>query len=457
MPPQNKHRLILKTEFKMKNKKRLILSITILSTLNVFSQAAFSELKYRRSSLELILIESESFPKKEIVMKAWSAYPFPDKYNKHDVNSLSLNPLKYPITDADRGPTAAKKDSKLNSFAKESASKATSGVIDLDEAEMPLKIEKYLKENNTAKKIVGKWYNRKANGDIDFELIKERGNNSASEKDKEMANTVADATEFLYDEDLIGNTFIVFSKLKFVENEPVARALRDAALEKTTNIKVPIAQQKAIDLANSAYDIAKEGYSVWTTSWLYQLEWNKAMGENFKAYFTKNNSNRLAIWDTTTMFKLKLIGSEKSQSLVTFSLKEKRTEAQIINLAVVRNVDNVFAKLQSSYAVFRPVTPISSVGPITAQIGLKEGLMPGNSFEILETQKDKKTGQYKYVKIGTAKVDKKLTVWDNRYGLSESEQPVDAQGNPIVMPKYTTFTGGGKEVFPGMHFLRLKK
>jgi hypothetical protein len=441
----------------MKTNKNLLLSITLLSAINIISQNNIKETKYRRSSLELILIESESFPKKESVMKAWNNYPFPDKYNKHDVNSSTLNPLKYIISDEDRLQSGKKNDSKFSSMAKGSASKATSGVVDTDESDMPLKIDKYIKENNLAKKIVAKWFNRKPNGDMDYELIKERGNYSASEKDKEIANNVADATDFLFDEDLIGNTFIVFSKLKFVENEPIARAIRDAALSKTKDMKVEAAKQKAVDVANSVYEKAKEGYSVWTTSWLYQLEWNQLISENFKSSFLNSNVKGAAIWDTTSLFKLKLVGSEKSQSLVTFSLKEKRTEDQIINLAVVRNVDNVFAKLQSSYAVFRPVTPIASVGPITAQIGLKEGLMPGNSFEILESQKDKKTGQYKYVKIGSVKVDKKLTVWDNRFGAVESESSVDEKGNPIVLPKYTTFSGGGKDVFPGMHFLRLKK
>ena len=84
-------------------------------------------------------------------------------------------------------------------------------------------------------------------------------------------------------------------------------------------------------------------------------------------------------------------------------------------IGTVRNIDNVFAKLQKKYVVFRPVTPISSVGPITAMIGLKEGLEPGDKFEILKSTKDPKTGKISYVAFASAKVDKDFPIFDNLY------------------------------------------
>lgn len=46
------------------------------------------DFKYRRSSLHKVLIQSESFPKKDVVMNAWESCPFPDKYNNHSVSSV---------------------------------------------------------------------------------------------------------------------------------------------------------------------------------------------------------------------------------------------------------------------------------------------------------------------------------------------------------------------------------
>jgi hypothetical protein len=105
------------------------------------------------------------------------------------------------------------------------------------------------------------------------------------------------------------------------------------------------------------------------------------------------------------------------------------------------------------------------VGPVTARIGLKEGLEGGESFDVLESRKDAKTGQYKYVSVGSVSVDKKQPIWDNRFKEKpDIEALVEAAlaGTPIEVdeptdgPEYTTFKGG-KKVQLGMHFLRLKK
>jgi hypothetical protein len=53
-------------------------------------QISIPELKYRRSSLHLILLESEDFPRKETVMKAYHEAPFPDKYNNHSISDVFL-------------------------------------------------------------------------------------------------------------------------------------------------------------------------------------------------------------------------------------------------------------------------------------------------------------------------------------------------------------------------------
>ena len=106
--------------------------------------------------------------------------------------------------------------------------------------------------------------------------------------------------------------------------------------------------------------------------------------------------------------------------------------------------------------MFRPVTPISSVGPITAMIGLKEGLEPGDKFEILKSTTDPKTGKKSYVAFASAKVDKDFPIFDNLY-IPTGEQKTDEAGNPVTGPGFTTFSGGDKKVMAGAHFLRLIK
>jgi hypothetical protein len=427
--------------------KLIILFLAFLIT-NVKYYA--QELKYRRSSLHMVLLESETFPKKDLVLKAYNSKPFPEKYNNHSLESKSFDPKKYIITPKER-EEAGKKSSKLGKMAGKAVSESSGGVVDSLAKDIPLQIEKYIKDKQIAKQLVKKWFNVKADGKPDYELIKERGMYAISDAEKSAAGDI----DFTTDYELVGNTFVIFNKLIFVENEPVARQVRDVAYETAKAQTNEMLRTKGIEAADKIYEKTKEGYSVWTTSWLYQLEWNEAVVEKFKSYFLNESINPVKAWDTTSLFNLKFVGTEKVQSLVTFSLKEKRTEEQIINLSVNRNIDKVFSSLQRNYEVFRPVTPINSVGPITAMIGLKEGLEPGDSFDILESKKDKVTGAYKWVSIGSASVDKKLPIYDNRFGAQE-EPALDEKGNPITKVTFTTFSGG-KEAMKGMHFLRLKK
>lgn len=435
-------------------KKKGLLIIVFLMGLApiVFSQG--DQVKYRRSSLHMVLVESETFPKKELVMKAWNNYPFPDKYNEHTVEAKLFDPSKYEVTAEDRAAAGMKEESKAAALAKSSASETSGGVVTGDNAEMPIKIEKFIKDSKIANQMVAKWFNRKADGTFDMTLIQERGFYDASQMDAEIAAGKARGLASLADagEELLKNTFVVFSKLTFVENEPVARAIRESSKLAANKLKVPAAQAAAIKAADEAYEKMKEGYSVWTTSWLYQLDWNDSVAAVFyqDMWTSAPDEAKKKAFDETDLFTLKLVGSENAQSLVTFKIGETRTEEQIIDLATVRNIDNVFAKLQKAYDVFKPKVPvIMTDAGITAQIGMKEGLEGGEAFEVMELTMDSKTNRTVYKKVGKATVIKGQ-VWDNRYNAGEKPEPqLDEAGNPLPMVSITSFKGS-KKVMTGM-------
>jgi hypothetical protein len=418
------------------------------------------QINYRRSSLHLILMEGETFPNKNIVMDAYNNHPFPDKYNDHNIGIKSFNPDDYKLTDAEKQANGTSK-SKLGAMTSKAVDSGSGGVVNGDAADMPFQLNKFLEKNEIAKKMVAKWFNRKPDGSMDKKLVFERGLYSASAEDVELSKSTANSDDYLLqDLDLIGNSFVVINKQTFISNEVAAGIVRTAALNEANAITNEMLRQKAVEAAEKVYEKTKEGYTVLTKAWLYQLDWSKEVADKFGAYFFNSQvdeATRKAIWDTTTMFKMKFVGDEVTSSLVTFSLKTKRTEEEIIRLAVSRNVDNVYAKLQKKYEVFRPVTPISTVGDgiVTALIGKKEGVEPGQTFDILESRKDSKTGAYTYESIGSVKVSSKVPVWDNRAGAKEDPE-LDEAGNPIVTPEYTTFDGG-KKAQAGMHVLRLKK
>jgi len=407
--------------------KNVLFAISLIVSSTSFAQAGkeVKDTKYRRSSLHTILIESENFPKKDQVIGAYYNAPFPDKFDDHTIGEKSFDPKKYGLV-------------------KESS-----------DEEMTSAINKYFTNNKIANKLVAKWFNRKSNGTFDISLVSERGLINASFTDIKTAEASAEGKALLQSAglELIGNTFVVVSKMKFIENEPVARVTYEAAIVAANKLTISLLRNKAIDVAEKAYNKAKEGYSVWTTSYLYKLKWDDDTSNTFyQDYWIDNSTSgnlaeKKAKFDKSDLFQLELIGSENSTSLVTFSLNGKRTENQIINLAVTRNVDKVYSKLQKKYDVFKTKVPLFTGNPITAKIGLKEGIEAGDKFEVLEANMDPKTGIIEYKRKGTIKVTKNR-IWDNRY--TDGLPLLDDDGNEINSAlEATTFEGGGK-YYPGM-------
>jgi hypothetical protein len=422
-----------------------------------------TELKYRRSSLHLILLESEDFPRKDVVVKAYHEAPFPDKYNNHAIPVTGVDPSAYALTEAEKVSSGTKKTG-MAAFGASMLSGATAGIIDKDAADMPVITDKIVKDKKIANLIVAKWFNRQPDGSFDMKLVGERGSYNATEMQANIAKGSARGTASLSDagEELIGNTFVVLTKLKFISNEPIAAAIRDIAKLKANNLPAMF-QPAAYKVLDMAYNKAKEGYSVWTTSYLYRLKWNDSIAAVFynDLWMEKGkiDKKKKAAFDNTDLFKMEYIGSEKSSSLVTFSLKETRTEDQIVALATVRNVEHVFAKLQKAYEVFKPKTPIYSGDPVTAKIGMKEGLEGGEKFEVLEQTVDPKTGLTTYIKKGTVTVDKKQ-IWDNRFNAGEEISDSDNKDKdkkdkdkPTIDRTY--FKGGGK-FYAGMLLRQIK-
>ncbi len=438
-----------------KNAIILLLGISLLlfNTKELKSQNDAKKIKYRRSSLHTILVESEEFPRKETVIKAYNNAPFPDKYNNHSLEARSFNPKDFVITEEDR-KAFGKNRRKAGGFLKDAANLAQGKKADEEGRDMPITITKYIRESKLANKLVAKWFDRQPDGSFDMNLIGERGSYNASEMEANIAKGSARGLSSLADagEELIHNTFVVFSRLTFVSNEIAAAAARDVAKNLAKSyISDTSTLRKTMQMADETYERAKEGYSVWTYSYLYQLKWNDSIAAVFYNDLwidkSKPDSLKKAAFDKSNIFELEYIGDERAASLVTFSAKETRTEDQLVEIATVRNLDNVLYRLQKKFEVFKTKVPLYTGNPITAKIGMKEGLEGGERFEVLEQTLDPKTGLTTYKQKGKITVDKHL-LWDNRFVAGET---VKTDSSATVKPVIdrTTFSGGS-DYYPGM-------
>lgn len=443
--------------------KKNVFLLTILMSLGIQCISQTQDMKYRRSSLSMILIESENFPNYDDVMNSWNNYPFPDKYNKHELNIKSVNLNEINITDDDLRAEGYLKDTvKLVQLVKLTAA-VEAGLKDIrylnDEKtlafELPgeaklfdMKLQKMMKEKKLANQMLSVWFGG-ADGQFDCDLIAERGMYNASESDAAIAQGTARGLAALQDagEELIGGTFITFTKISFYENEPVAAMIRDAAIEAANSSGNPVAAAAGIKAAEALYEKTKEGYTLLSKTWLYKMSWN----DSIQNIFYNEYYSDVKKFMNSDLCNLEFVNFQRNQSIVMWSAN--KTQAQIIDLALVRNIDNAFAQLQKDNDVFKPKVPVLTSEPITAQIGMKDGLKGGEKFDVLELTYNTKTQKSEYKTVGQVTADKKL-VWDNRYtvGGEKPEQPIGPDGNPIS----GTVFKGGKKIQPGMLLKQVK-
>ena len=484
----------------MKNLGSILLTgVVAFISHNSFAQKKqeIPEVKYRRSSLHTVLVQSGDYDMAEIIEGAFFKAPFPDKYNNHDVGQNLLVRSSYPISDAEREEGGAKR-TKAGEMAGSLASGASNGITDPSAADVPFQIEKFIGQNKLANKLVAKWWDRKEDGSFGMDLIFERGSYDASALDAEIGQGTVRGAEALAQDagvELISKTFVVFNKMHFIENEKIASLVKEKALLAASKIPNAIAQLAATNAAELAYKLTHEGYTVSTTSFLYQLSWTDSVEAVFFNDYWINSTDapevkaaRSEAFNQTDLFQLEFVGKAKASSVVMpvsnpLSTKPSMPSNDVIELATVRNIDAVYAKLQKEFDVFKPMTPLYSVDPLTARIGMKEGLEGGEKFEVLEQSIDPKTQKTIYTRKGTITVDKKL-VWDNRItalpqptntaGMSDEEIELmveralageiianaDAEANASTANESTqlgatTFKGGGK-LYPGILIRQLK-
>ena len=98
--------------------------------------------------------------------------------------------------------------------------------------------------------------------------------------------------------------------------------------------------------------------------------------------------------------------------------------------------------LQRNYEEFKTKSPLVSIEPLTAYIGMKEGVTSKSKFEVLEVI-EMEDGSHKYDKVGVIEPIENL-IWDNRFMASE-------EGAVGANLGYTTFKKvSGKDFAKGM-------
>lgn len=352
------------------------------------------------------------------------------------------------------------------------AGDTTSSVLRVEKVDdyMHAAVNKFLADNKIADNMVAKWYNYNPDATPHFNpnLITERGFYNADATDMAKASVDANFKAMLSSQgfELLNNTFVVATNLRFRNNKAVAKEISDiaATTAAVAGSRFGSLGQMAGGLAAKAGTQAltnalmKDMYSVTAVTNLYKLEWSDDIDTQLSDKVLFNENATLQDLMDAGLCKLTYVGQSKARSGVK---KDKnKTLDQLASNATARAMDKALAKLQVENEVFRTTVPVSKCadGFIYAKIGTKEGVTPGDEYEILEQQLDPSTNKYSYKKVGSAKVEKD-GVWFNTIGADELIASAEEKEAELMKAAqelgYTKFKAGKKD-FSG-YYLRLAK
>ena len=398
--------------------KRFNAIIFLLTVLFTCTSAQEQNIDYRRSSIYSILINHTDQQFASEIKQAYLQIPVPDKFNNHNLSVRVLN--------LDKKLTGAKSDKENED------------------------ISAFLQKNKIASRLVARWFNRDFyTGACDMELVKERGLYNASEFDKQLALRSARGLAMLQDagEELIGNTFVLVNDIRYIDKNKGAKTA-GTVLKILGSAVAAYTGTDIDDLTDNVGDMIEtiKGFSVSINTFLYKLEWSEEQANLFyqEQYGDGIDKTKWSNFENARdNYKLKYVGKVESSGGTTSFLGINEEEPILmVRKACQSAIDENVVDLQRNYEEFKTKTPLVSAEPLTAYIGMKEGVSSSSKFEVLETI-EMEDGTRKYKKVGVIEPIDNL-IWDNRYMASE-------EGAIGANLGYTTFrTVSGKNFSKGM-------
>lgn len=396
----------------------------------------------------------------------------PEQFNDHNLQTVVIDydNLVSGIS-ADEAKAARPKGGGAGRFLKSMTASNNSTILHAEPVDdyMHAVVNKFIADNQVAPMMVAKWYNYDSSRNPQFNehVILERGleNASAAELAKADANSEAAAMLSAQGFELLNNTYLVATNLRFRNNKALAKEISELAEGAVAGAMsnsalgglASFGAKKAAEAATNA--LMKDAYSVTAVTNLYKLDWDDDIDMALAEKVLYNENATLQDLLNSGKCNLTYVGQTKARSGVK---KDKtKTLDQLASSATGRAIDKALAKLQVEYEAFRTNVPVSKSedGFVYAKIGSKEGVTEGDEYEILEQQMDPKTKKISYKKIGSAKVEKDA-VWFNTTGADELI--ANAEGKEAEAMKkaselgYTKLKSGKKGDFSG-YYLRLSK
>ena len=195
-----------------------------------------------------------------------------------------------------------------------------------------------------------------------------------------------------------------------------------------------------------------KGFKVKIHSYLYRLVWDEDLAAEFYTnVFSENpDENKCKYFEQMRpKFHLELVGEQTSSgSNVSFMGINEDQPLLMVRKACQRALDENVANLQHNFDVFKVKEPLRTTEPITAYIGLKEGMSSSSRYEVLEVNREI-NGKTTYKRVGVVAPESDK-IWDNRFMASEEK----AKGANLGYTTFRKISGG--DFYQGMLIREIK-
>lgn len=444
----------------------LLMLLSVTTFIGVKGKDSVKEVKYRRSSLYTIMIPDDKLSEEsyKLVQSSFLSLPIPDKYNDHnlservvDIKSITVSDEEVKAVEQATGKSKSKLGGLMKGLTKEVVGD-TSEKGTLSDTEIIARIMKHFKDQKVANQLVAKWYGYDGTDEkFNYELIKERGIQSSSQEEMIAAQLSKGGKSKIMDGasvELIPQTFVMVTRYSYLSAEEILAIINATAGTGVLGGAIGGYTQ----LATSVAGMALKGYYVKTTSYLFQLQWDKNTQTEFETKYWNANPKDFI---NRGQCELRYVGKTWDYAPATLKLSFKAdADAKIIMRATARATDGSILKLQKKYEQFKTRAPlhIDEEGNIFAYIGVKEGVKDGTKFDVFE-QSMQEDGTMVYRKVASISA-LKGKVWDNRAGANETIEGSAAEPNEEkdgdTTLKCTYFSGNPKKLMDGMLIRQVK-
>lgn len=381
----------------------ILFSLVLFGALVAFSQDVFN---YHKSSLYSIMLKHENQEFCEELVACFNKIPIPEKFNDHN---LQIRVFKAGIQEESDTSSVANQKPHINAL---------------------------LKQNAIGRRLVAKWFNYSKDGTCNTDLILERGYYNVSADDIALSmRTLSTQEGILYDagEELIEHTYVLVNDICYGDKRSRKEERMSAAIALGG---IPgVGMLTAAGTAVLAHNYS--GFNVTVTSYLYKLNWTDETELGFYNLYwseTPNAEKKAAFNKDKELFTLEYVGHYTTHS-ENANLKGVNDRETQIRKVCTRAIDKSIAQLQKQHPQFRVRTPLSTVSPLTAKIGLREDITENSLFEVLEVGQTA-DGRTTYKRVATIR-PKKDAIWDNRY-LAEFE---DDYNHSITSTEFELVSG----------------